>query len=50
MPVKRIRRAAALADAFPNMPLEEEGRLSDVRLREHFIERVFTYWRLRNHV
>jgi len=39
--------ARALADAFPHMPIEEEGRLSDPRLRENFIERVFAYWRLR---
>ena len=39
--------AAALLDAFPNLPLEEEGRLSDPRLRENFVERVFGYWRLR---
>jgi uncharacterized protein YbgA (DUF1722 family) len=29
------------------MPLEEEGRLSDPRIRENFVERVFGYWRLR---
>jgi uncharacterized protein YbgA (DUF1722 family)/uncharacterized protein YbbK (DUF523 family) len=39
--------AAALAEHFPHMPLEEEGRLSDPRIRENFIERVFGYWRLR---
>lgn len=39
--------AAALLEHFPNLPLEEEGRLSDPRLRENFIERVFGYWRLR---
>jgi len=39
--------AAALARAFPNMPLEEEGRLEDARLRENFIERIFAYARLR---
>ena len=39
--------ARALMDAFPNLPVEEEGRLSDPRLREHFIERVFAYSRLR---
>jgi uncharacterized protein YbgA (DUF1722 family) len=26
--------------------VEEEGRLSDLRLRENFVERVFAYWRL----
>jgi uncharacterized protein YbgA (DUF1722 family)/uncharacterized protein YbbK (DUF523 family) len=39
--------AAALARAFPNLPIEEEGRLADARLRENFIERVFAYARLR---
>jgi len=37
------------ADAFlssqPWLPAEEEGRLSDPRLRENFIERVFVYQR-----
>jgi hypothetical protein len=28
-------------DRFPLLPLEEEGRLNDVPLRENFIERVF---------
>jgi len=40
--------AAGLADAQPLLPLEEEGRLGDPRLRENFIERVFAYRRLRN--
>ncbi len=39
--------AAALARAFPNLPIEEEGRLQDPRLRDNFIERVFAYARLR---
>jgi uncharacterized protein YbgA (DUF1722 family)/uncharacterized protein YbbK (DUF523 family) len=39
--------AAALIEAFPNLPVEEEGRLSDLRLRENFIERVFAYRDLR---
>jgi uncharacterized protein YbgA (DUF1722 family)/uncharacterized protein YbbK (DUF523 family) len=39
--------AEALLARFPNLPVEEEGRLSDPRLRENFIERVFAYWRLR---
>jgi uncharacterized protein YbbK (DUF523 family)/uncharacterized protein YbgA (DUF1722 family) len=39
--------AAALATAYPHLPLEEEGRLSDARIRENFVERVFGYWRLR---
>jgi uncharacterized protein YbgA (DUF1722 family)/uncharacterized protein YbbK (DUF523 family) len=39
--------AAALAQELPDLPMEEEGRLSDPRLRENFIERVFAYSRLR---
>jgi uncharacterized protein YbgA (DUF1722 family)/uncharacterized protein YbbK (DUF523 family) len=39
--------AGALAEAFPNLPIEEEGRLEDARLRENFIERIFAYSRLR---
>jgi len=31
---------------FPLLPIEEEGRLSDPRLRENFVERVFAYRRL----
>jgi uncharacterized protein YbgA (DUF1722 family)/uncharacterized protein YbbK (DUF523 family) len=38
--------AAALVARFPDLPVEEEGRLSDPRLRENFIERVFAYWRV----
>ena len=29
---------------FPLLPLEEEGRLNDMPLRENFIERVFAYY------
>ena len=38
--------AAALATRFPLLPLEEEGRLNDPRLRENFVERIFAYRRL----
>jgi uncharacterized protein YbgA (DUF1722 family)/uncharacterized protein YbbK (DUF523 family) len=38
--------AARLMDAMPCLPVEEEGRLSDPRLRDNFVERVFAYWRL----
>ena len=41
------RFAARLLNQFPDLPVEEEGRLSDPRLRENFVERVFAYWRLR---
>jgi uncharacterized protein YbgA (DUF1722 family)/uncharacterized protein YbbK (DUF523 family) len=39
--------ARALREAFPSLPVEEEGRLCDPALRENFIERVFAYARLR---
>jgi uncharacterized protein YbgA (DUF1722 family)/uncharacterized protein YbbK (DUF523 family) len=39
--------AAGLAEAQPLLPLEDEGRLNDPKLREAFIERVFAYRRLR---
>jgi uncharacterized protein YbgA (DUF1722 family)/uncharacterized protein YbbK (DUF523 family) len=39
--------AAALLERLPNLPVEEEGRLHDARLRENFIERVFAYARVR---
>ena len=35
--------AEALARAFPRLPVEDEDRLDDARLREDFIERVFAY-------
>ena len=36
-----------LRQAFPNLPIEEEGRLGDAALRENFIQRVFVYYRWR---
>jgi uncharacterized protein YbgA (DUF1722 family)/uncharacterized protein YbbK (DUF523 family) len=39
--------AEALMARFPSLPVEEEGRLGDPRLRENFVERVFAYRRLR---
>jgi uncharacterized protein YbgA (DUF1722 family)/uncharacterized protein YbbK (DUF523 family) len=39
--------AEALMRRYPNLPVEEEGRLNDARLRENFIERVFAYRRLK---
>ena len=38
--------AAALAERCGNLPIEEEGRLCDPRLRENWLERVFAYHRL----
>jgi uncharacterized protein YbgA (DUF1722 family)/uncharacterized protein YbbK (DUF523 family) len=40
--------AAALIEGMPALPVEEEGRLNDARLRENWIERVFAYRRLRS--
>lgn len=34
-----------LMENFPNLPVEEEGRLGDATLRENFIQRVFIYRR-----
>jgi uncharacterized protein YbgA (DUF1722 family)/uncharacterized protein YbbK (DUF523 family) len=39
---------AELLRQFPNMPVEEEGRLHDPTLRENFFERVFAYQSLRH--
>ena len=39
--------ADALIRRFPFLPIEEEGRLADPRLRDNFIERVFAWRRLR---
>jgi len=38
--------ARALMQKFPLLPIEEEGRLNDLPLRENFIERVFAHHRL----
>jgi uncharacterized protein YbgA (DUF1722 family)/uncharacterized protein YbbK (DUF523 family) len=40
--------ADALLRRFPTLPVEEEGRLSDPRLRENFIERIFARRRLKD--
>lgn len=37
--------AKGLTDRFPLLPVEEEGRLHDGRLRENFIERIFVMQR-----
>jgi uncharacterized protein YbgA (DUF1722 family)/uncharacterized protein YbbK (DUF523 family) len=48
MPTRQGRGlyASALMEAYPNLPVEDEGRLNDAKLRENFIERVFAYRRL----
>jgi uncharacterized protein YbbK (DUF523 family) len=35
--------ARKLIENFPSLPVEEEGRLEDSRLRENFIQRVYIY-------
>jgi uncharacterized protein YbgA (DUF1722 family)/uncharacterized protein YbbK (DUF523 family) len=37
--------ATALMQRFPALPVEEEGRLTDPRLRENFVARIFAYSR-----
>ncbi len=39
--------AAALLERFPELPVEEEGRLNNPLLRDHFLERVFALHRLK---
>ncbi|WP_089329543.1 DUF523 and DUF1722 domain-containing protein [Actinomadura meyerae] len=49
-PVDRRGRgvfAALVTEALPYLPVEEDGRLHDPVLREHFVERVFAQARLR---
>lgn len=38
--------AEVLAEVMPDLPMEEDGRLNDARLRENFVERLFAYHRL----
>jgi len=40
--------AGAFMATFPLLPVEEEGRLNDPAIREHFIERIFCYRRWQN--
>jgi uncharacterized protein YbgA (DUF1722 family)/uncharacterized protein YbbK (DUF523 family) len=40
--------ARALIEHAPLLPIEEEGRLNDPRIRENWIERVFAYRRFRD--
>lgn len=39
--------AAAFTAAYPLAPVEDEDRLGDEKIRDHFIERVFAYHRLK---
>lgn len=40
--------ADELIRQFPYLPVEEEGRLNDARIRDNFIERVFAHRRMRD--
>ena len=40
--------AKAFMEAFPLLPVEDEGRLNDAKLRENFIERIFAMKRYRD--
>ena len=40
--------ATALIQRLPHLPVEEEGRLNDARIRENFVERIFAYRRLKD--
>ncbi|MGH7819501.1 MAG: YbgA family protein, partial [Candidatus Binatia bacterium] len=40
--------AQALLERFPNLPVEEEGRLSDLEVRANWLTRVVAYRRLRS--
>lgn len=42
--------ARAFMERFPEMPVEDEGRLNDANLRENFIERIFVYRRWQHYV
>jgi uncharacterized protein YbbK (DUF523 family)/uncharacterized protein YbgA (DUF1722 family) len=40
--------AQALADGLPGLAMEEDGRLNDAGIREHFVDRVFGHARVRD--
>lgn len=40
--------AAAVLEQFPDIPVEDEGRLTNFRIREHFLTRIFTTAELRD--
>ena len=39
--------AAAVVERMPALPVEEEGRLTNARIRESFVERIFAVARWR---
>jgi hypothetical protein len=43
-----LEELAPLVDAMPRLAIEEEGRLNDPGLREHFVDRVFGHARVRD--
>ena len=47
-PTGRGLFAARLTERFPLLPVEEDGRLNDPRLRENFVERIFAHRRWRS--
>ena len=42
--------SAAMQEAFPLLPVEEEGRLNDAPIRENFIVRIFSYRRWKTQI
>lgn len=40
--------AGAVFERFPHLAIEDDARLSNLRIREHFLTRVFAYARLRD--
>ncbi len=42
--------AKALMEQYPNLPVEEDGRLNDPQLRENFVMRVFAHHNFRTEV
>jgi uncharacterized protein YbgA (DUF1722 family)/uncharacterized protein YbbK (DUF523 family) len=42
--------SSAMQEAFPLLPVEEEGRLNDAPIRENFIVRIFCYRRWKTQV
>jgi uncharacterized protein YbbK (DUF523 family) len=41
--------AEALRERLPDLPVQEEGCLTNSRAREDFVRRVYSYWRRLNH-
>lgn len=42
--------ARAMMQRYPNLPIEEDGRLNDAQLRENFVMRVFAHHNFRKEV